>query len=409
MKHRPSAEVTLDRIGAARLTGVALQRVPSAALMEGLIKQQDGPVRRDLEIRWATSTGDTARVAQAIEALGAQCGGSTPSDDCDSALRSVWSFVTVSASPARAQLARTFPDLRPPACPAKAATIGDQFISVLCGRPVRDQDAFDAAVARETEGDGRFADSRSLWAAAAVARAGGLESDELRSAAESAVGQSHVEGVFFDETPAQGTLLTSWALLHLADADRAGVDLEALAQAIRREPTDGAADRVMLARAGLALLGSTPTPAAGGALALRDPDGPYNPFIALAARDAGDLRLVSIGFSMTEARKTPERLASWLVTKRIIEGRPISISDADAALLRRLGPTQATPGSAGTPVPGLLRDTALAAAGRPSEPVSVSLGCGGADWLVTVDDECDIRSSLLVALRDDFTTSQGAA
>ena len=60
-------------------------------------------------------------------------------------------------------------------------------------------------------------------------------------------------------------------------------------------------------------------------------------------------------------------------------------------------------------MPALLRDAALAAAGRTSEPAPVSLGCGGADWLVTVNDECDIRSSLLVALHDDFTSHQGAA
>ena len=321
----------------------------------------------------------------------------------------MWSFLTLSGSPAQALLARTFPDLDAPACPSRTATIADQFVSVLCGRTFTDQDAFDAAVARETQGDGRFADSRSLWAAAAVAHAGQLQSDELRSAVEDAVGQSHVQGVFFDETPAQGTLLTSWALLHLAHADRGGVDVEALAAAIRREPTDGAADRVMLARAGLALLGSTPAPSRGGSLDLRDPDGPYNPFIALAARDAGDLPLVTIGFSAAQARQTPERFASWLLTRRIVEGRPLTISDADAAILGRLAPATTAPGARGTPVPALLRDAALAAAGRTGEPAPVSLGCGGADWLVTVNDECDIRSSLLVALRDDFTSHQGAA
>ncbi|WP_185748902.1 hypothetical protein [Humibacillus xanthopallidus] len=408
MRHRPSLEVTIDRVGAARLTGVAVQHVPSATLIDGLVAQLDGPARSDLELRWASYVGDTARVGKAIEALGRQCGEKGP-DDCDASVHSVWSFLQVSGSPARSELARTFPDLRPPACPAKAATVGDQFLSLLCGRPVRDQEAFDAAVVRETNGDGRFADSRTLWAAAAVARAGNLKSDELRTAVERAVGQSHVEGVFFDETPAQGTLLTSWALLHLAGGDRGGVDLDALAAAIRREPTDGAADRVMLARAGLALLGSTPVPGRGGRLVLRDPDGPYNPFIALAARDAGDLRLVSVGFSATQSRTTPERLASWILTRRIIEGRPITITDSDASVLRGMADPKRTATAASNPVPALLRDAALAAAGRPSEPVTVSVGCGGADWLVTVGDECDIRSSLLLALRHDFTSHQGAA
>ncbi len=412
-RHRPSLEVTIDRAWAARLTGVALQRTPSAAVVDALVTQQDEPVRRDLEVRWAAYRGDSRAVGAAIGALGAECGGAKATgDDCAATVRSVWSFLSASDSPALEQLGDAFPDLTPPACPAATATVGDQFLATLCGRPVRDAAAFSSAVERVLGDDGLAFDSRTLWAAAVVSHRGGLRSEPLRAAVERSVGQSQAEGIFFDETPAQGTLLTSWALLHLAGPDRLGLDQAALAAAVRREATDGAADRVMLSRAGLALLGSTPAPPRGGRLALRDPDGPYNPFIALAARDAGDLDLVSVAFGAAQARTSPQRLASWVITRRIVEGRTVAVTAADVATIRRLVPAAAdtsTGRAAASPVPGLLRDAALAAVGRTGAATPVSVGCQGAAWLVTVGDECDIRSSLLVALRAEFATPGGAS
>jgi hypothetical protein len=245
-------------------------------------------------------------------------------------------------------------------------------------------------------------DSRSLFVAAVVDSTFHLRSTTLRGLVTSAIAQSQVEGVYFDEVPAQGTVLTTWALLHLAGSDRSGLDATAVARAVRQEPTDGADDRVMLARAALATLGAADRPARGGALVLRDPDGPYNPFIALAARDAGDLDLVSLGFSGAQARSTPARFASYLITQRIISGRTATLSDADLHLLDGLGEPAPGGQAVGLVVPTMLRQTALAAAGRTRAAEPAALGCEGTTWLVEVNGICDLRASLLRNLYREF-------
>ncbi|MEO7449177.1 MAG: hypothetical protein ABI336_12965 [Humibacillus sp.] len=402
--HRPSLDVTLNRLWAARLAGVAPGRTPSSGMVALTLKDSGELEHEDLRVRWSVLTGDEKTARSAVARLGALCGkGSKDADpDCEGTVRSVWAFLTAASSPVLTSLRTTFPSVSAPACPATRTSMSDLYLTALCGGPTPDGATFDEALATLPRTGNVLRDSRSLLVAAVVDAGAGLKSESLHALVRAALAQSQVEGVYLDEVPAQGTVLTSWALLHLAGTDRSGLDTARLGAAIRQEPTDGAADRVMLARAGLSLLGETERPGRAGALKLSDPDGPYNPFIALAARDAGDLDLVSLGFAAKEARTTPERFASFLITRRIIEGSPLTLSAADVTLLERLAPPSSEAAAAGA-VPRMLMEAALAAGGRPSTTDGDDLGCGGASWLVDVAGTCDLRASLLVDLRTNFS------
>ncbi len=427
--HRPSLGVTLDRLWAARLTGVTQPRTPSSGMVALALKDSGALEHEDLQVRWSVLEGDTTSGRTAVSKLAALCGtgagsgSASPSGaadidpDCEATVRSVWAFLTASRSPLLANFRAAFPGVAAPPCPATRISMTDLYLGALCGGTAPDSASFEKALAGLPQADGLLRDSRTLLVSAVVDRAAGLGSTSLRDLVRTALDQSQVEGVYLDEVPAQGTVLTSWALLHLAGPDRSGLDTSALAAAIREEPTDGAADRVMLARAGLSLLGEATLPDRAGDLKLADPDGPYNPFIALAARDAGDLALVSVAFSAKEARATPERFASFLVTQRLIQGKPLALSNADVTLLRRIAPATVT-GDTGadgadgadgaSAVPRMLMDAALAAGGRASDAAVSDLGCDGADWLADVAGTCDLRASLLVDLRNDFT-KQGSS
>ncbi|HET8986984.1 MAG TPA: hypothetical protein VFN43_00600 [Humibacillus sp.] len=404
--HRPSLDVTLNRLWAARVVGVAATRTPSPSMVAVALTDATGLEHEDLRLRWATMQADVKTARAAIAELNALCGprAASTDPDCEGTLASAWAFLTATRAPALATFHQTFPAVRAPACPTSATSLSDLYRLALCNGPTVDEGTFERALSDVPRADGLVRDSRVLFVAAVVDETFGLGSEALRILIQDALDQSQVEGVYFDEVPAQGTVLTSWALLHLAGSDRAGIDASSLATAIRQEPTDGAADRIMLVRAALSVLGETDRPKRAGALVLRDPDGPYNPFIALAARDGGDLGLVSLGFTAERARTSPERFASYVITRRILGGKPVALSAADVALLRRLSTaTEDSP-----VVPRMLMETALAAGGQPlppGAPGAAALGCGDAAWLVTVSGTCDLRASLLLDLFHEFTTT----
>lgn len=397
-EHRPSLGVTLDRLWAAKLVGVPTTHLPSTSMVQGLLDEADPVERSSLQVRWSEYRSNGSGARQAVEELSRSCATATSSQTCPSTIASVGAFLRVTRSPELRSFQQAFPAVRSPACPPGRSTVVDLFETVVCGKAVEGEQ-LEAVLAGR--GDDPL-DSAELWAAAAVASASGAPVERLRREAEDALGRSQVQGVYFDEVPAQGTLLTTWALLHLARADRAGLDIGRVTTAIRREDTGGAPDRVMLARAGLALLQADHTPARAGRLRLEDPEGPYNPFIALAARDAGDLPLVAIAFSESSARRTPTTLASWAITQRIVTGRPVALTAADTDRITALG--KGAPDD--SPV-RLLAATALAAGGAPGTPPDMPSGCGGAGWLVSTRGTCDIRTSLLLDLYREFTTRQG--
>jgi hypothetical protein len=312
----------------------------------------------------------------------------------------VRAFLHVTRSTRLADVDDAFPEARPAACAEPGKTLAELFQAATCGKAVT-REQLDAVL---TGPDGDALDSDELWAAAVIARESGIDAAALREKIETALDGSQAQGIYFDETPAQGTLLTTWALLHLAGPDRRGLDTAKLATAVRGEDTGGAPDRVMLARAGLALLHGQSPPGRGGPLRIADPDGPYNPFIAMAARDSGDLSLVSMAFTQQAARGSATALASWAITQRVLTGKPVTLTSGDVKQIVSLAKDAA---DRDAPVLDQLSATALSAAGQKTDPPQLVSGCGGAAWLISTRGTCDIRASLLADLYHEFTTRQG--
>lgn len=398
--HRPSLQVTLDRLWAARLLGVPAKHAPAAAMVEGLAADAEPVERTSLQLRWAAYREDAEGVRHALDGLRDLCRTASPDATCAPTVRSVRTFLHVTRSSRLADVDGAFPEARPTACSGPGKTLAELFQAAVCGKAVT-REQLDAVLSGP---DGDTLDSDELWAAAVIAHESGIDAAALHEKIEAALDESQVQGIYFDETPAQGTLLTTWALLHLAGPDRQGLDTAKLETAVRGEDTGGAPDRVMLARAGLALLHGQRPPARGGPLRIADPDGPYNPFIAMAARDSGDLSLVSMAFTQQGARGSATALASWAITQRVLTGKPVTLTSADVKRIESLTKDAA---DRDAPVLDQLSATALSAAGEKTDPPELVSGCGGAVWLISTRGTCDIRASLLADLYHEFTTRQG--
>ncbi len=398
--HRPSLQVTLDRLWAARLLGVPSKQAPAAAMVESLADDADAVERTSLQLRWAAYREDAEGVRQAVDGLRDLCRTASPDATCAATVRSVRAFLHVTRSSRLAEVDGAFPEARPIACPGTGKTLAELFQTVVCGKAVT-REQLDGVLSGP---DGDTLGSDELFAAAVIAHESGIDAAALREKIEASLEESQVQGIYFDETPAQGTLLTTWALLHLAGPDRQGLDTAKLETAVRGEDTGGAPDRVMLARAGLALLHGQGPPAHGGPLRIADPDGPYNPFIAMAARDSGDLSLVSMAFTQQGARGSATALASWAITQRVLTGNPVTLTSGDVKRLVSLAKDAADQDA---PVLNQLSATALSAGGEKTDPPELVSGCGGAAWLISTRGTCDIRASLLADLYHEFTTRQG--
>lgn len=408
--HRPSLDVTLSRLAAARILGVSEGPSPDPTMVKQLLKQASPEERPELRLKWGYVSGEPSQTSQAIKEASSLCPlgkAAAPSGgiiDCTDLLKSMWAFLNVSQSTSMIPFESTFPEKYKPACPPSLKDLVSQYVAVLCGKKNVSGDEVAKAVAALAEKDRFLSDSRSLWTASAVVTRIGADPSPLRKMTVRAVSSGHVKGIFFDEIPAQGTLLTTWALLHLARSDMRGLDAERLTQTVLAQDPGSAPDRRMLVRANLALLHHKGGPAPTRGLTLSDPDGPYNPFIALAARDSGDLAAVSLGFSKSVARATRDRFASYVVTQRIVSGASVPLTSADVSLLRSLLKEDGAVGR-----PSLLAATALAAGGQATDIKAWPVGCSGAPWLVTAPgnvDTCDLRSSLLMRLHQEFVAPQ---
>lgn len=406
--HRPSIDTTLYRLSAARLIGQKVDRWPDRSMAETLIAAAPPGKREMLKLRWASLKRSRSQVEAVLRNIAQLCGVSaagrrSEEGDCRSLKQSGLVFLRVAEPSALPQFEKAFPDTKDPACPPRQVTVDDILATVMCGRKA-DENALNSAISALGRNDVYLRDGRALWTAAAVVHLAHTDASPLRDLVVHSLARSDVNGIYLDEIPAQGTLLSTWALLRLAGKNRAGLDTKALARAVRGEDTRGAADHVVLARAVLAQLHEADRPSRGGALHLTDPRGPYNPFFVLAARNAGDIDQVTLGFTKAGVSKDPSALASYILAKRIISNRVVPLNSDDMAALTSLT-RNSGPDGAGS-VEALLGYAALAAGGRavgqPPRPVS----CEDAKWLVSVRDVCSLRASLLWALYREFSNAK---
>lgn len=394
---RPNLTLTLHLLDAARRLGIDVEENPDPAMVSVLIGQEDELARPELALRWSLLEGDSLGTDEALTEAADLCAAkAAPGSNCAFVVAGLDTVLRAS-EPAKVEAFRTRVDVDQDAvCAAAGGDAWGAFDRITCGPKRPSADEISKAAEQMLPDVEQQTDSLAIWQLAAAAEANGVRPRPLVELVGRALERSTVRGILVDTTPLHGTVLTTWAVLHLAGDDGADLPRLPVEKAVRKEDS-AAPDRALVVNASLAQLGVEERPTIQPVV-LADPDGPYNPFLALAARDVDALDQVTLAFGFAEARRSPESLASYLITRWVLTGARVTTPARD---LRTLTNTL----NDGQTVPRvqLLLATALRAAGRDAEAgTALGTGCEGFDWLVEDDGVCDLRGSLLRVIYEEL-------
>lgn len=377
---RPDVTLTLDRLLSAKYLGVEYQ-TPDLAMARAMLSELDLPPSWWTKLAIVTGT--------AAEQPPHSCQGDHCADDAVTAgvLARLFDWSdgeTWDGGAARPQ----------PVCPDRQESLDDAYLWVACGRPAEvDAAILDDALASLEAEDRYLADAHGLWKAAAVARGRAPAEARVLRMTKDSLAQDHVQGIFIGDADVWGDLMTTWALLHLSGGNCGDIDKAALLDAVRAVGDSGGADMRLLANACHVLTDSEPPfGVEPKSVALEDPEGPYNPFIVMAARDTGRAQTVQFGIPKSRAEGDGAALASWLITSRLSTDLVVAATDDEIDFL------EDALASSVSARQQLLYATALAAADAMTSEVSIKEGAEGVSWLVAQDEVLDIpdlRASLL--------------
>ncbi len=383
----PSVTVTAERDAAAKLLGLDFPS-PDAQICGEAIREL--PASEATLVRARLAYGQGQSVLALVKNFDARC--NAGDNNCTSTLRSLSAFLHVIDPDQAATLDARYPATALDAVEPLSA-LDRQYVAAVRGTPAAGNEGRE--VVREAQKSKAYLRvPEVLWKLAVIGRCTPSLEGEVRSMVTEAVSQTHVQGLFSAEVRYDGDLITTWALLHLCQGVTSGVDRVALSDAIRKA-SGHAPDQDIVAQACLSLLNSRSLRQQGVTIALTDPDGPYNPFLVLAAHDTRGWGKIT----QTPSRPTivtPPRLASWLVTERLVHDMPPALSQSEVDRLSELAD------NAENYRTQLLFEAALAAGGRARTLVAPDRCSSPYSWLIRQQagiDLPDIRASLLEEVR----------
>lgn len=399
LEHHPAGDITVLRWDAARLVGVATPAErPQQAVLDRALADLDRSDALPLRVMWALDTANEQGVSAALQEVVRTCrarGKAAPPRTCPSLVARVRQVLLTHGE--KSELAALAPVTKAPPCPKHASTLDEEFAAALCGGDASHA-AFDDALRNLAAHDGYLEEPETLWLVAAIAGVTHERVDDVRDLVRKSLAQTTVEGLFVDATRPAGTLLSSWAMLYVAARDGRTTRSADYVRAVREAETDNHVDRLLLQRANLDLLGVRD---AGwrlpSTMRLTDPDGIYNPFLALAAEQLGVQDQVQLGVPRSAYAADPTRLASAVTTRFLLTRQRERLTSAQASALQGLAENRHNP--YGLRILALVALRIGGATDSVEEPVADH--CDSVPWMLSASAEdrtCDLRASMTMAV-----------
>lgn len=400
-----SLDQTVFRLAAAEVLDLAVPPVPDASQVAVMLKGLPGQDRVVRTVLWSLLVRDDAAVSLQLRDVRQVCEGHQVEDldprDCPALLGQL-KEVAVAAGrghlldPLAGWVGRVSPCRQ-----ERVADLESALGAVGCRTPLSRRQV-DALVGPLKVGNLGLTDPVALWRAAALSRRTGHARPEAVALVDKALAQPRREGLYLSAAEPVGTAMSTWALLTAASAGRPLHD-DRLVAALRRSDINGRADVALFRDAALLLLGER----SGGqvptdSMKLADSDGPYYPFVALAARQLGVQDKVAFVVPRASYEADPIALASAVTTSFLLDRQRLQVTrDQIAGLVKVARETRLPHGAR------LLARTALEILGEDTSALDEQVwdwgGCDGLEWMLnasSMDPECDLRATVSWRLRE---------
>jgi hypothetical protein len=386
-------------LDAARLVGVdSPARLPDAGMSKALLAAVDPHDAARWKVMLALAAGDSSSAEAAVSEEMARCQASDDAKTCEGDLIELHAVLAAHGL--------KVPKSEATICATEGNTPQESLLlGALCGKETP-EDSWTSSIEALRSGDRFLNEPAALWYLAAACSVSGRACEDVAEMAASALRQSTVEGLYLDVTPAFGTLMSSWAMLYLTTRSGTDITSDSYEQVVRAAEPDaiGHPDREILLAANLDLIhAKEASPAALAPIELKDPDGPYNPFFALIGRQLSGRANVTFSVPASEYQKTPLRLASAIVTMRLLDDGSIKVTGGQLADLVAAAKDESSPSGLRLLAYAAARLAGAADLARPP----IALDCSAVPWMAQAsaeDRSCDLRASLMAHIVDEVTT-----